>query len=281
MVAAGLPYSTGQIFDATDANFCAGFGDGTDGAFNETASATTDLVQGTVYQYTSFALGADHTISAASASTKPIIILVSGDCTINGTIDLAGLGATTGYHSYFGSIGTNGGVQTNHGVGGLAGLPSWNFGQKGFIINGTKGGNGGGTGNYQSGAGGGGGASMSANGSDGASGGEDDTSGTPGTGGAGGCTIFIKVGGTLTFGASSSIDCSGVNGTAASGGNDGGGGGGGAGDVIIIHKGAKTDNGVTTDVTAGSGGAAAGSGGAGGAGGAGTENILDWSAVLF
>ena len=76
MVDAVTPYGAGQIWDEQDANWVAGFGDGTDGAFNETGASTTNLVQGTPNQYTSFNLGSAHTISASSTSNKPIIILV-------------------------------------------------------------------------------------------------------------------------------------------------------------------------------------------------------------
>jgi hypothetical protein len=96
------------------------FGNGSDGAFNET-SGTTNLTQGQIYQYTSFTLGADHTISAESTSTKPIIILVQGDCTINGTINLSGKGATTSYGTYVGSVGGNAYWNGSQRVGGIAG----------------------------------------------------------------------------------------------------------------------------------------------------------------
>ena len=279
MVAAGLPYSTGQIFDATDANFCAGFGDGTDGAFSETAATTTNLVQGTVYQYTSFNLGASHTISAVSTSTKPIIILVSGNATINGKIDLSGKGSPSSYDTTtehkWGTIGGAGGGNDG-GEAGIKGLSFMNFAfnQKSFIMNGTSGG----AGNTGDRAGGGGGASVDNSGTAGA-GGAGGGSGGGGAGGGGGCSIYMLVGGTLNLGAASSIDVSGANGETPADGA--GGGGGGAGDIIIIHKGTKTDSGVTTDVTAGTGGTGQGSAGDGGAGGAGNERILDWSAVLF
>lgn len=285
MANASTPYSDGQVWDAVDANWVAGFGDGTDGAFSETGASTTNLVQGTIYQYTSFNLGSAHTISASSTSDKPIIIYVQGNCTIDGTIDLTGLGATTSYQGStlntvspnWGTTGTSGNDQAGTTSGGFKGLGFMNFqlNQNSFIMNGLKGGFGGTT----DGSGGAGGSSAATDGSDGSGG--SGSGGTAGIGGDGGCTIILKIGGTLTFGASSSIDVSGADGTNASVSNAGGGGGGGSGDILIFHRGSKTDNGVTTDVTGGSAGSGFGSGANGGTGAVGTEKISDWATILW
>lgn len=297
MVEGEFPKTDGDILYASEVNRFAGFGDGTDGAFNETSASTTNLTQGTIYQYTSFNLGEDHTISASTTSQYPIIILVQGDCTIDGTIDLSGKGATTSYQdisasssgnqSYAGmavaTIGKNG--QTDDaesgGLGGRKGLISWNFQNNinGFIINGTKGGSSSVGGTHGS-AGGGGGASSDNNGVTGGTG-TTTGSGDVKSGGNGGCTLLIICGGDLIFGASSSIDVSGEDGTDGVANDDGGGGGGGSGDILIFYGGSKTDNGVTTDVTGGSRGTASGSGGNGGNGGAGNEKIAAYDTILW
>lgn len=289
------PKADGDILYGSEANWALGFGDGTDGAFSE-SSGTTNLTQGTPYQYTSFLLDTSATISASSTSQYPIIIYVQGNCVINGTIDLTGKGATSSYQTEtaltastydtdspnWGTKGMSGSTGSGGGsIGGKKGLLFMNYrnNQKSFIMNGLKGGNGASSGNPRSG--GGGGSSSDNNGVDGGAGSSGTSATTKGDGGNGGCSIIIIIGGTLTFGASSSIDVSGANGTAASGGDGGGGGGGGSGDIIIIHRGTKTDNGLSTDVTAGSGGAGVGEGGTGGAGGAGNEKIADWATILW
>lgn len=274
---------------ASEYNASRGFGDGTDGAFDESAASTTNLTQGTIYQYSSFSLGASHTISATTTSDKPIVILVQGNATINGTISLTGKGkpTTTGYYvllgeSSFATAGNTGQSGTFKRQGGKAGGHLFNIenGYKlGSIMNGTGGGDSG-NGGSSGGAGGGGGASASNDGVTGTDQGEI-TPGTTGKGGAGGCTIIMIVGGTLTFGASSSIDVSGADGTDGVGGAAGGGGGGGSGDIMIFHSGTKTDNGVTTDVTGGAGGSPASGAGVGGAGGAGRETIASFNTLLM
>jgi len=270
------PKIDGDVLYASEVNDFKRFGDGTDGAFSE-SSGTINLTQGTVYQYTSFLLDTSATLSASSTSQYPIIILVQGDVTINGTIDLSGNGATSSYHFAGGaSIGTVGSSASGDtgGAGGVRGLPSWNFrgNQKGFIMNGTRGGNAG----Y---SGGGGGASSTTNGISGSSGSSGTSS--PGIGGNGGCSILIICGGNLTFGASSVIDVSGVDGTDGTASNDGGGGGGGAGDILIFYHGSKTDNGLSTDVTGGAGGSKVGAGGNGGNGAAGQVKIESFDTILW
>ena len=296
MVAEGVtPKADGDIFYATEANWALGFGDGTDGAFSEN-SGTTNLVQGTVYQYTTFLLDTNATLSASSTSKKPIVIYVQGNCTINGTVDLAGKGMAAADNSYgdgspangdtvFSTFGTNVGTvglsaSSSAGKeGGRKGMTLWNFqlSQNSFIMNGTAGGKGIATGGH---GGGGGGASSATDGTAGSAGSGSGSNGATQDGGSGGCTIIIKIGGTLTFGASSTVDVSGANGANAA--SDAGGSGGGAsGDILIFHRGSKTDSGVTTDVTGGTGGTAAGTGGAGGAGAAGTDLTADWATILW
>ena len=261
MVDAVTPYEDGDIWDDQDANWVAGFGDGTDGAFSESASATTNVARGSPLQYTSFLLGVNHTLSAAGTSTSPVIILVQGNVTINGTVSLSGKGnaVSASYGTVIGkaAAGTVAGIRNE--------FANYQHGNKSILLNGTSGFGGAGA----TDSGGGGGASSQASGTASSSG------AGPTTGAQGAC------GGTLTFGASSSIDTSGADGGAGTADNAGGGGGGGAGDIVIIHRGAKTDSGLATDVTAGAGGAKDGTGVAGGNGAAGKVNIVDWATVGF
>ena len=299
MADATTPYADGQIWDETDANWVAGFGDGTDGAFSE-SSGTTNLTQGTIHQYTSFLLDTNATLSASSTSDKPIIILVAGDCTINGTIDLKGKGqpANTGYYSIqrLGLGGTSnpkkypqliategdsyggGSGDASSSSGGFKGGPLFNFQNNqhtGIMMNGTGGATGA-TGIDD--AGGAGGASAANNGVIGEIKTTSDGSGA-GTGGAGGCTLLIVVAGNLTFGASSAIDVSGGNG---SNGTHIGGGGGGSGDILIFYNGTLTDSGVTNTVTGGTKGVDSTNGNAdGGAGGAGTTKIVKHDTIFW
>ena len=278
------------LFDS-EVNEFAGFGDGTDGAFSET-SGTTNLTQGTIHQYTSFLLDTNATLSASSTSDKPIIILVSGDCTINGTINLKGKGlaSSAGYYSNIrvaaedtrvlnvGSSGGNGGDPSGT-IQGARSMKTVNFDQNIFtiIINGTGGGNGGQGPTSGFSGGGGGGCSTSNDGSDGER--APSGGGGAGTGGEGGCTLFLIIGGDLTFGASSTIDVSG---------NDGGdqtlsgGGGGGSGDILIFHNGTLTDNGVTKTKNGGAKGVDTTDGNAdGGAGAAGKEKIVAFDTIFW
>ena len=253
-------------------------GDGSDGAFNET-SGTTNLTQGTIYQYTSFLLDTSATLSATSTSDKPIIILVQGNATISGTIDLKGKGfaAKAGYNSghtsstsslkTIGAYGGQGGDAPVVGIGGGKLLFSnYNLNKLSTMItNGTGGGDGSAPGTSR-GGGGGGGASSSNDGENGLGATASPGGGTGGTGSAGGCTLYMIVGGDLTLNASASIDTSGNPGGAATG-DGGGGGGGGSGDIIILYGNTLTDNSPTLTTSGGAGGTAGvNTGGAGGAG---------------
>lgn len=256
------------------------FGNGSDGDFHLT-SGTTFLEQGRVYQYSSFTLDAGATISATSTSSKPLIIYVQGDASINGIIDLKGKGSTTSYGLIvanrdgifgFGTIAgigneINGNQQFNRG--GVKGLVSWNFtnDQFGFVMNGTRGSSGGqitdgGSGGTKA-AGGGGGASSINDGGSG-NGGLNEGQGPYGQGGQGGCSLVLIVGGSLTFGASSVVDVSGQNGTNGNGASSPGGGGGGSGDILMFYNGALTDGGGSKLASGGVGGAQGGGTGANG-----------------
>ena len=285
-----FPKVDGDVLYASEVNSFNGFGDGSDGAFDET-SGTTNLTQGTIYQYSSFNLDTSATLSASSTSQNPIIILVQGNVVINGTIDLSGKGSTSSYASYAGTKGTNGSTGDGSGGAGGSGGIAFGFGNlkfniRGSITNGVAGGTGAaGHGSYPVDGGGGGGGGPSSdtdgsNGSNGSTGGATGSSGTPGTPGDGGCTFILICGGTISFGASSTIDCSGADSTASTG-RAGGSGGSGAGDILIFHNGAKTDNGLTTDVTAGAAGATDTGGGAGGSGSAGNVKIEDYDSIIW
>lgn len=271
-----FPKADGDVLYASEANQFAGFGDGSDGAFNETAASTTNLTQGTVYQYTTFNLGSAHTISASSTSQYPIFIYVQGNCTIDGTIDLNG----KGYNGTYEDLITEGSNSTT--TAGAAGgdvlikFLNFEYNQPSLILNGTKGGSG-----STSQGGGGGGASPHTDGSNGTNGSSGSGGGTNGTPGNGGCTLVMIIGGTLTFGASSSIDCGGADGGDGTGDQGAGAGGGGGGDILIFHKGTKTDNGVTTSVAGGSGGSGTSFGGAGGNGGNGQELIVNYDTIFW
>ena len=272
-------------FFASEAMAMRGFGDGTDGDFSE-SSGTINLTQGTIFQYSSFTLGVNATLSASSTSDKPIIIFVQCNCVINGTIDLQGKGQPGGIVYYLNTGALNDNLASpglpeisGSNVGGSKGGVIFNFesGHKiGIIMNGTGGGAG--DNGPTNGDGGGGGASASNNGVEGVNGGTGG-SGAAGAAGTGGCTILMIIGGTLTFGASSTVNTSGGDGGDGSGGAASGGGGGGSGDIMIFHKGSKTDNGVTTDVTGGTGGTAPG--GNGGAGGNGRVTIASFDTLLM
>jgi len=286
-----FPKSDGDVLYDTDVNILKyGSGDGSDGAFNET-SGTTNLTQGTIYQYTSFNLGASATISASSTSKSPMIILVQGDATISGTIDLTGKGAaaTEGYGADSVDVGNTqiyvlGGAgnhpwATNGGSGGhkmlISNLNISN--QITFFTNGTGGGHGS-QDSAGAGCGGGGGASASNNG---AAGGNGNGTLTDGNGAAGGCTLIMIVGGNLTLDASATITLDGADGGAGTDTNHGGGGGGGSGDLILLYGDTLTNNGPTISTSGGSGGAGNGTGANGGTGGNGTNKILKMLNTFF
>ena len=298
-----FPKSDGDLLYPSEANEFLGFGNGEDGAYSDSGN----LVQGTVYQYTSFSLTNGNTLTTASTTGKPIIIYVQGDCTIGGTIDLddkgydegAGGAGSSGaggpgaggqnflVHSTYGTAavgGTGGSADTPHTPGGGGAGDSINSGS---AIAGTlyefslkRGGTGIHIDSGQGGGGGGGG---------GASGG--GPGGNGGAGGNGGGSIIFIVRGDFLITATGVITLDGENGvngsnavaTSAAGG--GGGGGGGGGCLWVICRGTDTNSGTitTTGGTGGSGGSGLGTGGTGGAGGngaAGTNRLENVKGTL-
>lgn len=280
-------------------------GDSSDGAKSITSSEDIDASSANyvIKNYTSFTLDVGQTLGLINKAIAGTILhlKVLGDCTINGTIDLAGDGG-------------NGGAQAGVGVGGAGGTSGFGNWEATGGLGGSMSsdanpyGSGGGGGAHQNGGtdgqiGTGTAAAFGVGGTalpwfdtyvtqyrkavfgacagGGAAGINAKNSGTPngntgGAGGAGGGCLILEVTGDLTFGASSTIDVSGVNGddgTTSGSTAGGGGGGGGGGQIYILYNGTLTDSGLTTDVTAGAGGSGPSSAGDGGAGGAGDYYI--------
>ena len=117
-------------------------GDGSDGALNVAAGTTTiDTSAGAVIkQYTSVTIAAGATLSKTQDS-NPLIILVSGNVSISGTVNFASKGGSGG------ATATNGSpnVYTGTPSGGLGGTGKWNTNVSGGTQwRGTGGGGGGG-----------------------------------------------------------------------------------------------------------------------------------------
>ncbi len=279
------------------------FGTGADGA--KAIAASEDLNPASDFNYTTFSLSAGQTMSVTSVNS-PLIINVTGDATINGTIDLNGKGAAGGAlgagRTGSSGAGTNGGTATA-GASRLSGLATGaaTGGEGGDNTPDSGGGGGGGASAFAAGTaglanvdssggdagtvpsavlmtwmanigrgvvcGGGGGGG----GGGGRAAGADGTNG--GAGGAGGGAMIMYIGGNLTLGASSIIRANGVaggDGVIGSAAEGGGGGGGAGGAILILVGGTITNSGVTTSASGGAGGltnnAADASGGAGASG---------------
>lgn len=252
------------------------FGDGSDGA--KTIAASEDLDPTLDWNYTSLTLDAGQTLSVSSVNT-PLVIRVTGDATINGTINLDGKGGPS-------SAGGAAGVASAAATAGKTLVSSITTGAGGAATSVENGrGGGGGASIYSAGAagsnsGGAAGATLStinqlllANlnilvgcGGGGSGGGGDSDSTDSTDGSAGGGALLMYVGGNLTLGAASVITADSANTGNSTDGGSGGTGGGGT--VVILVGGTITDGGVTCTATAGTPGTA-GSGSTGGAGGAG------------
>ena len=302
-------------------------GDGSDGS--KTVSANEDIdAAGSEYvvkNYTDFTINSTKILGLINPHGNGTVlhIKVSGNCTINGKINLKGLGGPGGNGSANSGAGSNG----TQGNGCLVSEREYQdqFTQSGddYLVNvwisqaGQRGGpgspasqsakaSGGGAGGGGAVAGGNGGGTningfrwggrgglavpalgrlatlsgkfaLIACGGGGGGGGNSNNSNDGGNGSAGGGALLLEVGGDLTFGASSEIDISGNNGSAASGNTDfGAGGGGGGGGAIgkAVYAGTLTNSGLTKTVAGGSGGGGTGSSGSGGAGGAGSFDII-------
>lgn len=252
-------------------------GGGGSGALNVTSGTTTISTYATTTEYTSINIDAGAVLTFGSNFQNKVITLKSqGACTINGTINVVGLGGTAGSGGAVTVAGTGGasttvaftvdGTEQYYGGGGSAGNSSavgsdrsggagaatsttWIFpelfdtAEQGYhIISPGSGGGGGGGGNS----------------------GHGGTGSAGGNGGAGGGALILQCAGNLTFGASSEIlayGLGGSNGTDApscsscrGGGAGAGGGGGAGGHFLSLYDGTLTDNGVTVDVSGGTGG---------------------------
>lgn len=244
-------------------------GSGLDGALNVTSGTTTidaGNARVVVKNYTSINIsnGATLTLSNPATDGTVLILKCQGNCTIDGAIDLVGMGAsesTSGFNlldsdDHFGANGTNnsGG---SAGVGGTGGIQYSNL----YLYTPpveerlySK--------SYYLAVGSGGGV-------------EDNITGI---GGNGGGVLIIECAGALDFSATGTIDVSGADGTTPATHNpgDGGGGGGSTGMALIIY-GTLTANAGTITAAGGDGGdggfddgSASGQAGDGGGGGAGS-----------
>jgi hypothetical protein len=270
---------------------------GADGAFSPTASMELQLPPNGIFNFTTVNIPSGVTITfKKNATNTPVVILASGDVTINGAIKLNG-GAST-------PSGTAGnGNFADDGIPGVGGPGGYDGGRGGLAGANIRGGNGLGPGggwpgdymsgsytNYPGGGGGGfgspGGVAYKNNGSTiggggttygastllpliGGSGGGGG-SGTPtfaGSGGGGGAgVILIASSGTVTVNGSINAD-GGVSGaTGGTGGDRGGSGGGGSGGAIRIVATTIAGNGTIQAVGGGPGDGGYGVGGGGGSG---------------
>ena len=278
------PKSNGDILYASETNnvkmHIAGqryVGDGSDGALSVTSGTTT--ISSSVKRYTSMSISAGATL--AFGTVGKFIIYCQGDFTLNGTLSLGNKVGTspTTFDSSAGSTGDG----NPGGAAGVVNAPLFgSFSVVKLDWIGSEGSNGGvgKTNSYGNGGGGGGGGSLlvagGAGGNGGVSGGA--TAGAGGAAGVGKCAVIIFVGGTITFGASSSIVGTGNSGSVGAGGSfptnssgSGGGGGGASGFVMIFgNKEATITTGATVTLVGGAGGAGgAGAGGTNGGGGGG------------
>ncbi|MBI2618225.1 hypothetical protein HYW58_02115 [Candidatus Kaiserbacteria bacterium] len=270
------------------------FGDGSDGDVTISTNTTIAPVSNVALKnYNSLIINSGVNLTSGSACAA-MLIYVKGNCTINGTLHMNGLGVSYTAEdidvSRFVDPGANNGAaadtlfpsESNQPT---TGVPTGTFSKYRSAQPGAASGasgvtdqTGGGGGGSAGTAGGGGTGGAGGNGAAGGGGGPESgcTVGQGGSGGAGstarGGALILIVGGNLTIGASGIISAiggdggGGGNGENASGGGDcqgggGGNGGGGAGGgrVILLYKGTLSNSGSVS--------VAGGAGGGGGAGG--------------
>ena len=253
-----------------------GFGDGSDGT-RTVSSSTTDAAGTILSQYTTLTIDASQVLTADSGNNYRII-LASTSITVNGEINVDGLGASSGTTAATGTQGGDGGSVAGTAVAWTATGSGGGGGSGAAVTSGTSltAGNGGGAG----GTGGAGGA--------GVTGGADGLVGTAGTatsaikaaraklifgpgGLSGGPAIHPSLWTLLnSFGGGGGGGSTGVN----AGANDGAGGAGGKGGgclllaaptITIGSAGILSSNGAVgsngTNATAGGGGGGGGGGG--------------------
>lgn len=241
----------GQRYDAPIST-----GTGSTQAHEGSVTISSNQALSKVHFYTDFTLDAGKTITPA-ADSGALIIFASNSITINGTIAANGAGHAGA--SSAGADGTNGTDQPGGGGGG--GGSGGNAVFHGTIIS----------------------TSAQVTGpllyglllspwmaQGGASGGAGSAGSGSFAGGASGASVVL-VAPSVTLGAASTINTSGVAGS-SNGGTAGGGGGGGAGNIYIITH-FYTDNGCTFTQTAGAAGTSSGGGSNGSAGAAGVKQI--------
>jgi hypothetical protein len=254
------------------------------GAFN---SINTYNTPSFLKQFSSLSIASDWTVTidrtvtagCLNAAASQLQLYVRGDCTVNGKINLKGLGGCSvaggtlaanqagkpGHSTMLGGGAAGTTSSVNGGAGNRTAWFSWAPGQALPFLGGSGGGaapvSGAGTGAdtlwferpaLGSTGGGGGGCPSGA-------------SGTVGAGGFGGGGLVVACMGTATFDGAT-IDLSGN--AAGNGSTSGSAGGGGSGNALIIAS-AVTWNSVTTTCSGGTGGSAVSTCGTGGAGGAG------------
>lgn len=270
---------------------------GADGAFSPTATTELQLPPSGVFNFTTVNIPSGVTVTFKRNETNtPVVLLASGDVTINGAIKVNGGAAT---HT---GTAVNGNL-ADDGIPGVGGPGGYDGGRGGLAATSKRGGNGlgpgggwpgdymsGGYTNYPGGGGGGfgsagapayknngstiggGGATYGASmllpligGSGGGGGSGSVTFGGSGGGGGGGA-ILIASSGTVTVNGSITAD-GGVSGNTGGVGSDrGGSGGGGSGGAIRIVATTLVGNGTIQAVGGAPGDGGYGVGGSGGAG---------------
>jgi hypothetical protein len=268
-------WAAGDQLNASDLNNSLAFGgSGADGALSITSGTTTLAMSSAttfIKNYTSISITSTGALafSGPNSGGSRILLRSQGNVTITSTatraIDIRGMGAAGGGQSseiidtgnHAGTTGTNG---SGGGTGGPGGVQitsqSVFYARSSSNVNATR---------FLfivPGTGGGGGGTGTSGGSVG------------GTGGAGAGALFIECGGSYNFGASSTIDASGSQGTVGvlSAGTCGGSGGSGSGGMILVLYGSLTADAGTYNVsggaqlagTTGAGGTTSGGGGGGG-----------------
>lgn len=87
----------GQVLTGDELTDMGLFGDGSDGSY----TSGNNLQAGTVYNFTDLTLSSGDTLTVSSTpQEKPIVVKVKGNCTIDGTIDLKGVGFSGGSGGY-------------------------------------------------------------------------------------------------------------------------------------------------------------------------------------
>lgn len=251
-LALGLAPSGAAAFDSGST--------GSDGAFNPTVDTELTLPADGVFNFTDVDIPAGVTVTfARNTPNTPVVILASGNVTIDGTLDVSGSDAAPTGAAGDGNQGDDG----LPGLGGPGGFDGGRGGVAGDIASGDGLGPGAGLGNRkQDCAGAGGGFGIAG----------DNVSNS---GSATGCVTATNGAGGSTYGTAALLPLIGGSGGGGGAGGSalgGGGGGGGGGAVLIAASGTVTVNGSI--LAEGGSGAATAGGGAGGGGGGGSGGAV-------